>query len=478
MDSRDLRQEANRRCLSGSSCFGQSWRCAITRSGVVSQFILLVLLVGTLATGCQKPVQDVAPVSSPLEDLGRLPGLRRSGHPGLKEELARIEEESGTPEQLTVPLPPAEENLAAILVDLFPKERVEFLVAQTGDWLRAMPEQAQWKAEDRKAAEQFIKSFQPQRATLRMGLTRPKCVFPIRFTAGFGADLGFADQCILAIQIEGLAANMAVAQGDLKAAVDAWNVAFRLCGVLARARHPQLRWQAASLRRQSLDWLQFVVAHPEITRDDLGKLADTVQKELAIWPADTETWIAARALGMHAYELVRIGRLYDVLTEREINRLRQSYDLESLVRIAQENVDQDELYYLAEMREVIRLSQKPYYQRVDELEKRRGTWESKARDDETIVACRILLPEIPIGQKTQAEDLANVCAWLVALRAAREEKVDADFVNPLTGNPFIVESQEGTLYVGGIGTDLGRHGAIEVPHRPPPKTAIEQSPIN
>jgi len=238
-----------------------------------------------------------------------------------------------------------------------------------------------------------------------------------------------------------------------------------------------LRWQAAYLRRQALDWLQSVVSHPEISRDDLGKLAETLQKELAIWPADADTWIGARALGMHAYELVRIGRLYDVLTEREINHLRQSYDLESLVRIAQDNVDRDELYYLTEMREVIRLSQKLYYQRLDELEKLQGTWENKARDDETIVACRILLPEVSIGQKTQAEDLANVLAWSVALRTAREEKVDRDLVNPLTGSPFIIEVQDDIFYVSGIGTDLGRHGAIEVPRRPPPKTTAPQSPI-
>lgn len=475
MDSRDLRQDANRQRFSRLSLHGTGVRSAVACFAVILPVALPMLMFPVLATGCQKPAQQVAATSSPLEDLGRLPGLKRSNHPGLKEELARIEEESGTPEQLTVPLPPAEENLAAVLIDLFPKERVQFLVAQTADWLRLMPDQL--KDEDRKAAEELIKSFQPQRTTLRAGLLRPKCVFPIHFTAGFGADLGFVDQWTLAIQLEGLAANIALTRGNLKDAVDSWSVAFRLCGGLARTRHPQLRWQAAYLRRQALDWLQSIVSHPEISRDDLGKLADTLHKELAIWPADADTWIGARALGMHAYELVRIGRLYDILTEREINHLRQSYDLESLVRIAQDNVDQDELYYLTEMREVIRLSQKPYYQRVDELEKLRGTWESKARDDETIVACRILLPEVPIGQKTQAEDLANVLAWSVALRTAREEKVDRDLVNPLTGSPFIIEVQDDIFYVSGIGTDLGRHGAIEVPRRPPPKTTAPQSPI-
>jgi len=439
-------------------------------------FLLLAVIGLLLITGCRRSVPTAVPTSSPLEELGRLPGLRRSNDPRLKEELARIEEERGTPEQLTVILPPPEENVAAVLVELFPKERLEFLVAQTADWLRLMPDQL--RAEDRKAAEELIKSFQSQRARLRAGLLRPKCVFPIRFTAGFGANLGFVDQSVLAVQVEGVAANLAISQGDLASAIDSLDVAFRLCGILSRAKHPQMRWQAALLRRQALDWLQVVVSRPEITRDDLGKLADTLQKELAIWPSDADTWIGARALGMHAYEVVRIGRLYDLLTEREIKQLRQMYDIEELVRITQEHADQDELFYLTQMRSIIALCQKPYYQRVDEMEKLRALWETKSHDDETIIACRVLLSEVPLGETTHGEDLANVHAWLVALRAAREESLGRDVVNPLTGSPFIVETHNDTIYVSGIGTDIGRHGAIEVPRRPPPRVASSGDATN
>ncbi|MGQ9503393.1 MAG: hypothetical protein ACUVQG_01590 [Thermogutta sp.] len=436
----------------------------------------LAITILFLSPGCRKPAERGPSTSSLLEDLGRLPGLRRSAHPGLKEELARIEEERGTPEQLTVPLPPAEENLAGVLVDLFPAERVEFLVGQTADWLQLFPDR--FKAEDRKAAEELVKSLQPQRATVRAGLMRPKCVFPIRFTAGFGANLGFVDQCILAVQVEEIAAVLGLSEANLTSAIDALEVAFRLCGVLSRAKHPQLRWQAAILREQALQWLQLAVSHPAITRDELGRLANILQKELAIWPSDADAWIGARALGMHAYELIRIGRLYDVLTEREIKQLRQAYDLEELARIAQERADEDELFYLTQMRKIIALCQKPYYQRVEELETLQAMWESKAREEEAIVASRVLLPEVPAGQKIQAQDLANVQAWVVALRAARDEGPGEDVVNPLTGSPYIVEVQNDTIFVSGIGTDLGRHGAIEVPRRPPPKTATSEERVD
>lgn len=469
MECQDSRQEATRQ----RRCDGW-WKSARTSQGgerlgrvIPWRLAIFGLCLSLVVAGCRQASQPVAPTPSPLEELGRLPGLRRSTHPQLSEELARIEEEGGTPEQLTVPLPPREDNAASALVALFPKERVEFLVAQTSDWLRVAPDRLQ--KEELQAAKSLLQSFQTQRATCRAALLRPKCVFPIRFTAGFGADLSFVDQCVLAVQIEHLAAALAISEGNLDAAVDALNVALRLCGVLSRTKHPLLRWQAASLRRQTLDCLPTLVSHPEITRDALGQIADTLQKELAIWPSDAETWIGARALGMHAYELVRIGRLYDVLTEREIKQLRQSYDLEELVRTTQEHADQDEFYYLTQMREIIKHSQKPYCERAGELEKLQAAWEHKSHDDETVVACRVLLPEVPTGQKTQAEDLANVCAWLVALRAAREDFQSWDTVNPLTGRPFIVEVQDDTVYVSGIGTDIGLHGAIGVPRRPPPK---------
>ncbi len=469
MDRQDLRQEAThqRRCAAWWTSVRVFTRGGRLRRAIICRLPILALCLFLFLVGCRQANQPATPTPSPLEELGRLPGLRRSPHPQLSEELARIEEEGGTPEQLTIPLPPPEDNVAAALVALFPKERVEFLVAQTADWLRAAPERLQ--KEELQSAKSLVQSFQPQRATCRAALLRPKCVFPIRFTAGFGADLSFVDQCILAVQIEQLAAALAIAEGNLEAAVDALAVAFRLCGLLSRTKHPLLRWQAASLRRQTLDWLPAVVSHREITRDELGRIADALQKELAVWPSDAETWIGARALGMHAYELVRIGRLYDVLTEREIKQLRQSYDLEELVRMTQEHADQDELYYLTQMREIITHSQKPYYEWAEELEKLQGIWEHKSHDDETVVACRVLLPEVPTGQKTQAEDLANVCAWLVALRAARQDTQGLDIVNPLTGRPFIVEVQDETIYVSGIGTDIGRYGAIEVPRRPPPK---------
>jgi len=181
---------------------------------------------------------------------------------------------------------------------------------------------------------------------------------------------------------------------------------------------------------------------------------------------------------MHAYEVVRIGRLYDLLTEREIKQLRQMYDIEELVRITQEHADEDELFYLTQMRSIIALCQKPYYQRVDEMEKLRALWETKSHDDETIIACRVLLSEVPLGETTHGEDLANVHAWLVALRAAREESLGRDVVNPLTGSPFIVETHNDTIYVSGIGTDIGRHGAIEVPRRPPPRVASSGDATN
>lgn len=423
--------------------------------------LLCLLLFLACLAGCSKspPPQEV-PIS-PLVQLGNLPGLRESADAVLQEELARIEEEGGTPKQLTARLPPAEENLATVLVDIFPKERLDYLLAQTADWLTRDPS----KIDDstRQSIKQLLDSYRTQRAAVRVGLTRPKCQFPIQFTAGFGADLSFLEQMVTATRLEGLAVLVAVDRGDVDAALDGLTVMLRLCGRVAWTKHPQVRIQAALGRARTLQLCQSVVKHLPLTREHLTQLAGVLRREVAAWPPDRDAWIGARALGLHTYEVVRIGRLYDVLTSAEVKELREGFSLEELVRTVRENADRDERYYLLQMRELIALCDKPYFERKTELERRKAEWQHKARDSTVLVACRLLLPPVPDGQRIQAEDLANVLAFLTAIELASGVKQAAQVTNPLTGEPYWVEEQNEWLYLSRIGTAIGEHGAIEVP---------------
>lgn len=425
----------------------------------------MLWILGT-SLGCRPAAKSPPPPSSPVEELGKLPGLRKTTLQALREELARIEEEGGTPEQMTPRVPPNDENLAAVFHDLFPVERVEFLLAKSGEWLKPG---LRWDETAIAALHQFLAPWGAQRKAVRKGLNRPKCVFPIAFTAGFAADLRFLDQVILAVHLELISALGNLAERKTGPSLDDLIVALRLSHYLSQAKHPQMRWEGARLRRKTLEVLQQAVATGDVSRDDLAKVAGVFQSMLATWPEDAETWKATRALGLHAYELVRVGRLFDLLTEQEAIRLRQEYDLGHLVETVKAHADQDELYYLSHMRRVIDLSRSPFYQWRAELERLHGEWQGKSADPEVFVACRILLPVVMNGQAIQAEDLANTRAWALALQSALGEAQPANTVNPLTGKPYWTESQGGWIYLSGIGTDLGHHGAIEIRALPPRK---------
>lgn len=422
--------------------------------------ILATLSFLGAAIGCRPAAQNPPPPSSPVEELGKLPGLQKTSLQALREELARIEEEGGTPEQMTLRLPPNDENLAAVFHDLFPAERVEFLAAKSAEWLKpgARPDEANLAALHR-----FLEPWEPHRKAVRKALNRPKCVFPIAFTAGFAADLRFLDQVILAVHLELVSAVGNLAERKAGAALDDLSVALRLSHHVSQGKHPQLRWEGARLRRKALEVLQQAVATGDVLRDDLVKMESVFQSMLATWPEDAETWKATRALGLHAYELVRVGRLFDLLTEEEVVRIRQEYDFDRLVETVKAHADEDELYYLGQMRRVIDLARLPFHRWRSDLDRLQGEWQAKSADLEVFVACRILLPIVREGQTIQAEDLANTLAWRLALQSALGEgQAATNPVNPLTGKPYWTENQGGWLYISGIGTDLGRHGAIEI----------------
>lgn len=420
---------------------------------------LLLFCLMLVSAGCRPAASPAPAPPSPLEELGKLPGLRRTKEQALKAELSRIEEERGTPEQMTLPLPAPEDNVAAIFHELFPAERLPFLLAKSDEWLTAEP---QTLAEDRDALRDFLRPWESQRKLVRKALHRPRCVFPIAFTAGFGADLRWVNQVILAVDMELLAALLHLEDGQSDEALGCVEIALEITHRLSQGRHPVVRFEATRLRRKGLDVLQTILLKGEASRESVSRLADGLDRQLATWPSDAETWKAFRALGLHAYELVRIGRLFDILTEQETHRLRRDHDLESLVVTARESADADELYFLLQMREVIKLAEQPFFRWKGELERLQAAWQSQADDERFLVSCGVLLPMIPEGQTTQAEEAANVTAWWVALRAALGQKDASQRVNPLTGENYWLESQGDWMYVSGIGTDLGRQGAIAV----------------
>ena len=81
--------------------------------------IFLFIQIAILCCGCSRQ-QGPPPADESGGRYGKLAGLAQTPNKPLRDELARVVEERGTPELLTRDLPPNDQNVAAGLVDLFP----------------------------------------------------------------------------------------------------------------------------------------------------------------------------------------------------------------------------------------------------------------------------------------------------------------------------------------------------------------------
>ncbi len=430
-------------------------------------FTATLLLIAAL--GCSRakpPEQETVPL---VERIGELSELCRTDLVTLREELARLEEQKALPRQLTEDLPPPDENVAAVFVGLFPADRLPGILAEGEQYLSAV-HGADADPDALRRATAFRERFEPQRQAVRRALRRPTCVFPIRFTAGYAADLGFLDQVAAALRLEGLFALQSAAEGKTAVAADSVVAQLQLTAALAASKHPMVRFSAARHRAAALNVLQEVVLSKPLHRDDVLRVLNELRRQIAVWPPDADAWIGFRALGLHALETAKRGRLYDILTDEETAEFQEHYEMESLVAQVRRNADADALYFVRAMARVIELSALPYPRRRPELERSSTDWAAAlASETPPIVACRVLLPQVLPGHEIQARDRANLEAWLLAVRTAVGEPPAQTPINPWTGEPYHIEVHDGWVYVQGIGTgEIGRHAAIEMPVLPAP----------
>ena len=427
--------------------------------------MLITALLGLLAGGCGG--QQAADVSERIkaEDYGALPGLRATPDKKLRDELARITEERGTPELIGKTTIIEEENVAAGLAGLFPREKVDLIFEQSE---KVFPSGSFVFDPIRlQRAINIRKKYDAQRLRARDALGRPHCDFGVRFMAGFLAELKFIDVVRISARLEAFQAAESLAVDAPDEAIESLGYMLQLASCLGAEKHHNARLEAAFLRTEAFRVLQAVVQHDQITRKRLDRLYEMVEDQLAGWPDDADAWIGDRALGLHVYEVVRAGNLEDLLTENEIRQFQQEDELKELLTAAARSVDHDELYYLQTMRKIIESCSQPYFTRLtlfdsigDELQEKRISPEFPI-----VATWVLLLPDIRKGHAIQARDRANWEAWALALALATGRQAPPYRVNPLTGKEYLPEKRGNTIEVADFGSGIqGDYPSIVVPN--------------
>ena len=424
---------------------------------------LILALLAVLAGGCQRQQPQPSGQLDP-DDYGELPGLKATPNAKLRDELARIAEEDGTPELLSKTTIAEGDNVAAGLAGLFPDHKVQSILEESQRLFP--PGEFELDPTQLRKAIELRKKYDAQRLKARDALGRPQCDFGIRFKAGFLAELKFIDVVRICAHLEAFRAAEALSDGELAEAVESLRLMFRLASCLGAEKHVDARLAAAFIRGEAFRVLQTVVQDGHARRKHLQQLYEAVRRQLTAWPHDADAWIGERALGLHAYEMARDGTLISLLTPEEIERFGKEGILEELTAAGVQSINRDELYYLEAMRKIIESCSQPYYLRAalfdsigNDLQQRQNT------ADFPLVAARLLLPDIRKAQAMQAQDRANWEAWAVALALATRGEMPPYKLNPLTGEKYRQFNYDDRIVVANFGSGKdGDDPSITVPN--------------
>jgi hypothetical protein len=433
--------------------------------------LLSLLALSVLAgSGCGRDRSVESSRRQMAESYGLLPGLSETPDAELQAELARIVEENATPDLLTRDQIPDQQNVAEGLADLFEPSQLAGILKESSEIFP--PGEFTFDPKTLESAIRFRERYEPQRRRCREALGRQKCNFAIDYQAGFAAELSFVDVVRVCARLEAFAVAESLADDDdVDAAIGSLAAMFRLAACLGQEKHATARLQAALVREEALAVLQAIVEYPQIddpriTRDGLNRLGTIVAAQLRSWPPDQDAWIGDRALGMHAYELVRAGRILELLTDQEWHRFSEEGILDELPAAAQRNVNSDELFYLQAMRRIIDACARPYFERKETLAAIRGELHQGRNSPRfPLVAGRLLLTDMDKGHALQARDRARLEAWALALAVASGQKRPPYAVSPLSGRRYEVVVGEGLVEVWEIGPDGGAgYPEAEVPN--------------
>lgn len=408
--------------------------------------IIPIVAVAIVAGGCGDANRDAPPLEQTAEYFGRLPGLTNTPNVQLQNELARIVDEEATPELLTDDEVPAERNVAAELARLFIRSRV----AETFDSSTAIfpPGRFVFSPVELQKAINYREKYDGQQRRARKALDRPESSLAIRYVDGFEADLWLVDVIRICARLEAFQAAESLSDDDPAGATEAFGYMLRLASRLALEKHATSRLEAAFVREEALAVLQTIVGHPKAGPKHLEAARALIEEQLQSWPPDAAAWIGDRALGMHAYELVRAGRLVDLLTPEEAGQFTAEEIIKELPEAARRTADADELYYLVAMRRIIEICSRPYYARVELFEELRSDLQEKRNSSEfPLVAGRLLLVDIENGHEIQARDRAGCEAWALALSVAVGREAPPYKICPVTGKEYEVVRQDDLVSV-------------------------------
>lgn len=417
----------------------------------IALLMVATTLTAFIGSGCRRETPEER-VLSQLGDYAELNRTLKTQNEQLQKELSRIQSERGFPlqlQQVEDEIAPSM-DLSSLFYSTFDSDwQIESLDKSLAErWPPANLEFGAKLDEVRAIA----RNHQTRRKTLRAALRRPSARFKIDFTQGVAADTRWLDVALILARLEAIDIADRIEQGKSNEAIDSLATIFRLAVKLGKTPLLTSRLMAVDVRRIGIEGVRKVASSGEVTVQTRTLLLGLIQDQLSLWPDEKVAWIGDRAIGLHVFEMVRGGEYSTLLPPEELQELDSQGELVDRVHVVQMNVDEDELYYLETMREVLSLCQKPYYQR-------QKAWDARFRQLETArdapgfprVAADYMLPAFLMAQQRMSRDRTRCEVWRMALQESLGQPVSRVGFNGVTGEPIQLKMQDlGAITVLGL----------------------------
>lgn len=428
------------------------------RSITIGRFVPLrsiaVLLIATALVGCGR--EDERSIRKQLTTHAELSLTDKTHSQALQEELARIRADKGWPMQLVERQPPAdsEDDLTAAVSAPFAS------AAEIDRIHRSLNEL--WPDEGLKFsptalehARRIVARLRPDTVTFLAALRRPKSAFRVGVDQGIVEDTAWVEAARLVARVRVMEGIDEVYRGAPEGGIEPLADLIRLASKLEAAPSLVAHLAAVDIRRWIVSGMMAIATSDAATRrthELLFELASADRREAG---SERTAWIGDRAAGMHAYEMVRAGEYLSLLTREEYDRLEERNETMDHALVVRRNVDDDELWYLETMRELIARSETPYFERRAWLDERFESLDA-VRDAPRFpsVAADLLLIGITTAQQRLARGRARRDAWYLALAAAVDRPLtDGPTVNPETGTAYEVRIDGDRIEVLGLAAE-------------------------
>ncbi len=422
----------------------------------------LVLLLALSVPGCSREPT----IEDKITRCAELLGASASGNDELREQLTVIRKSGGTPMQLAAPSIGAigftDENAAVALSSalsdsvrwrLNPKV-LELMMLRLEPFSRAEENRA---AEAAIAIDRFLEENNPLVGQLAEAADQPRCLFSAGHRWGYFAKLTFVNEVSFAVRIALLEAVHAGHERDSATAWQAMDRALRWADWLGRVRRVESRVLSATLRAETLTTAEVLFFAGVFGRAEAEALYGRLRDTLANWPADSRMLQGDRAIGLHTYEVIRIGLLDRVLTGKERGLLEKQGRLAAIENASAADIDQDEANYLHAIALLIgdesikrsfenRQAEPAFYERLKQIDEATAL----AGAPPALLAHRLLLADVADSLRITSRDRGRCEAWCLTLASAANLTMPPYRTNPVTGNHYEIE-RSSVQVIGHIG---------------------------